>query len=85
LGEKNSVFVSQWPQPDPLLIKDETINLIIQVNGKLRATLEVPADINDALALELAKEQENVKKWLQDKNMIKHIFVPGKLLNIVTN
>ena len=85
LGEKNSIFQSLWPQPDKSLIKDETFKLIIQINGKLRATIEVPAGINDVLALELAKEQDNIKKWLENKEIIKHIFVPGKLLNIVIN
>ena len=85
LGEKNSIFQSLWPQSDKDLIKDEVFKLIIQINGKLRATLEVPVDINDVLALELAKEQDNIKKWLENKEIIKHIFVPGKLLNIVTS
>ncbi len=85
LEEKNSIFQSLWPQPDKNLIKDETFKLIIQINGKLRATIEVPTGINDILALELAKEQDNIKKWLENKEIIKHIFVPGKLLNIVIN
>ncbi len=85
MGEQNSIFTSTWPQADQALSQDETINLIIQVNGKLRATLEVSVDIGDNLALTLAIEQENVKKWLINKNIIKHIFVPGKLLNIVTD
>ena len=75
--------ISGWPKFDPELIKDETINLIVQVNGKLRATISVPADISEADAKKLAQENENVKKWLEGKEIAKIIFVPGKLLNIV--
>ena len=66
-----------------IINKDETFNLIIQVNGKLRATLEVPAEISEAEAFKLAANQENVQKWLADKEIIKKVFVVGKLLNIV--
>jgi leucyl-tRNA synthetase len=83
LGNKTSIFKSAWPQCDTKLIKDETINLVIQVNGKLRATLEVASDILEEEAIKLAQENESVKKWLIDKKIIKKIFVPGKLLNIV--
>jgi len=83
LGKTTSIFLSSWPQYDEEKIKDETFNLIIQVNGKLRATLEVPAEISEAEAFKLAANQENVQKWLADKEIIKKVFVVGKLLNIV--
>jgi leucyl-tRNA synthetase len=81
--QTDSVFVSTWPQYDPEKIKDETFNLAIQVNGKLRASLEVATGISEAEAFALAGAQENVQKWLADKEIIKKIFVVGKLLNIV--
>jgi leucyl-tRNA synthetase len=83
LGNKESIFKSAWPSFDPELIKDETINLIVQVNGKLRATIEVAADISQADAENLARENDNVKKWLEGKEVAKIVFIPGKLLNIV--
>ncbi len=83
LGNKESIFKSTWPVYDKKLIKDETINLVVQINGKLRATLNVTADITEAEALTLAQENEIVKKWLDGQEIIKKIFVPGKLLNIV--
>ena len=84
-GNKESIFLSSWPEYDKALIKDDTINLIVQINGKLRATLEVAADISAEEAFALATQQENVKKWLENKEIVKRIFVPGKLLNIVIN
>jgi len=83
LSNKDSIFKSSWPQYDPELIKDELINLVIQVNGKLRATLEVPSDISEEQAMELARNNEIIKKWIMNHDIIKTIFVSGKLLNIV--
>ncbi len=82
-GNQESIFVSLWPQYDKDLIKDENINLVIQVNGKLRASLEVAAEINADEAFALASQNDNVKKWLDNQEVVKKIFVPGKLLNIV--
>lgn len=82
-GNKGSVFKAVWPEYDKKLIIDETINLVIQVNGKLRATLETPADISAKEAWVLAQENISVNKWLENKEVVKKIFVPGKLLNIV--
>ena len=83
LENKGSIFKSTWPAYDQKLIKDESINLVVQVNGKLRATLVVVADISETAALALAQENEIIKKWLENKEIVKVIFVPGKLLNIV--
>jgi len=83
LGNKGSLFQSVWPKCDPKLIKDEVINLVVQINGKLRATLEVASDISEKEALALAQADESIKKWLVGKEIAKKIFVPGKLLNIV--
>jgi leucyl-tRNA synthetase len=83
LGNKISIFKSSWPQYDSELIKDKKINLAVSINGKVRATLEAAADITESEALSLAQETENVKKWLEGKEIIKKVFVPGKLLNIV--
>ncbi|MFA6194854.1 MAG: leucine--tRNA ligase [Patescibacteria group bacterium] len=82
-GHKDSIFKSPWPAYDPELIKDKMANLVISVNGKARATIEVEADIKEVEALVLAQENINVKKWLEGKEIVKNIFVPGKLLNIV--
>jgi len=83
LGGAESIFKSVWPGYDKELIKDEKINLIVQVNGKLRATIEVAADISEDEAKKMAQDNENVKKWLSGVEIVKIIFVPGKLLNMV--
>jgi leucyl-tRNA synthetase len=83
LGNKISIFKSPWPEYDSELIKDKKVILAISVNGKVRATLEAAADISESEALSLAQENENIRKWLEGKEIIKKVFVPGKLLNIV--
>ncbi len=83
LGNTESVFKSAWPQYDTELIKDDVVKLVVQINGKLRAAIEVAADISEEEVKKLAMENENIKKWLESKEIKKVIFVPGKLLNIV--
>jgi len=83
IGSKISIFKSPWPKYEDELVKDDTFNLVIQINGKLRATLEVPADILEAEAFSLAENNEVVAKWLEGKEIVKKIFVAGKLINIV--
>ncbi len=83
LGNKTSIFKEKWPKYNPALIKDETINLVVQVNGKLRDTIPVDANISEDKAKKIAKDSEKVKKWIKGKEIVKVIFVKGKLINIV--
>ncbi len=82
-GNKNSLFTLAWPQYDEKLIKDETVNLVIQVNGKLRANIVAAFDVTEEEVMILIQKEEAVQKWLEGKEIVKTIFVPGKLLNIV--
>jgi leucyl-tRNA synthetase len=84
LGHKKSIFLAPWPKWDEKLVKEEMITLIIQVNGKVRDKIEVESDISEERAKELAISSEKIKKWISDKKIKKVIFVPGKLINIVT-
>lgn len=83
LGNKESVFKSQWPSYDKEAIKEEKITFVVQVNGKLRATMSLPVNTPEEEAKKLALSNERVKKFIQDKKIIKSIFVPNKLINIV--
>ena len=83
LGNKESIFKQSWPEYDKNLVKDETINLVIQINSKVRDTIEAPADIGEEEAKKIALASEKIKKWLEGKEVIKIIFVKGKLVNIV--
>lgn len=83
LQKKNSLQFAAWPKFEAKLARAKTFTLAIAVNGKLRATLEVPAEIAEAEALAAAKSLPNLQKWLQGKRVVKTIFVPKRMLNFV--
>lgn len=83
LGNKKSIHLEAWSEFDAKLAADEKINLVIQVNGKLRDTIEVAADISKEDAIALAKKSEKAAKWIEGKEIQNEIFVPGKLVNLV--
>lgn len=82
-GNKDSLTYHSWPGFDEALAKDDLITMAVQVMGKTRATLEVPADISKEEFLKLAKEDEKVSKYLEGKTIVKEIYVPGKICNFV--
>jgi leucyl-tRNA synthetase len=75
--------LSSWPEYDPEKLKEDTIKAAVQVNGKVRATIEIPADCTKEEALAAAKAEPNVKKFMDGKTIVKEIYVPGKILNFV--
>ncbi len=83
LGNKASITEEQWPKYDSSLIKEEEIELVIQVNGKVRHKITVPADITEEDAKAKALESDQVNKWLDNKQPKKVIYVKGKLVSIV--
>ena len=83
LGHKKSIFTEKWPQFDKNLVKDETIELVIQINGKVRDKIEVAADIFEEEAKKIALASEKIKTILSGQEPKKVIFVRGRLINIV--
>jgi len=83
LGNKESITRASWPKYEPSLVVDQTLTLVIQVNGKLRSKLEVNRDATEEEAKKLALSDEKVRPHLKDSPPKKIIFVPGKLINIV--
>lgn len=82
-GNKQSLATASWPKFDPELAKDDLVTMAVQVNGKTRATLDVPADITKEEFFAKAKADERISKHLEGKNLVKEIFVPGKICNFV--
>lgn len=82
-GHPHTLAYEPWPQVDESLLVLDTINLPVQVNGKVRGTIEVPAEVDQAQALAAAEQQPNVQKFIVGKKMVKVIFVPGKILNLI--
>ena len=82
-GSKGFVIESDWPSYDESKLVSNTFTLVVQVNGKVRANLEVPADISEAEAILQAKEHENVLKYIEGENVKKEVYVAGKLVSLV--
>ena len=82
-GREYSIHNQSWPQWDEELAKEEEITLVVQVNGKLRDRITVPASITEAEAQQLARDSQRVKAYMEGKEIFKTIYVPGKLVNIV--
>ncbi len=78
-----SIFDANWPKFNEKFAMQEMIQLVIQVNGKVRGTVEAASDISKEDALKLAYMQENVQRFLEGKKVVKEIFVPGKLVSFV--
>jgi leucyl-tRNA synthetase len=72
-----------WPEADPALLARETFQLVVQVNGRVRDRMEVPADLPEAELVERAKSSERVQAHLDGKELRQTIVVPGKLVNLV--
>ncbi|MGH3105743.1 MAG: leucine--tRNA ligase [Rubrobacteraceae bacterium] len=83
MGEPYSVHEQAWPAWDETLIAAEEITLVVQVNGKLRDRIEVPADITEEAATELALSSERVRLHVEGREIRKIIYVPGRLVNLV--
>jgi len=83
LGNSASIAYEPWPPFDPALTQSKEKEIPIQINGKLRAKITVPADIEDNSLRELALADERIRAQVAGKEIKKVIVVPGKLVNIV--
>jgi leucyl-tRNA synthetase len=84
LGEPASVHISSWPTYDPALTVEDTVTMVFQVDGKLRDKAEVPADIDEQGALELARASRKVQAAIDGREVVKEIVRIPKLVNVVT-
>ncbi len=85
IGNKKSIHIEKWPEFELDKIKDETIKLVVQVNGKVRAVFEEKKGIKEEEALKKALVLPEVKKWTDGKSFKKSFFVPDKLINIIVS
>ena len=85
LGHPHTLTFEAWPQFDPELAREEEIEIVAQVNGRVRSRLLVSAELGRQQMQELALQDEKIQPYLQGKEVRKVIVVPGKLVNIVVN
>jgi leucyl-tRNA synthetase len=82
-GFKESIFKSNWPEYDPTAVVGDTVEIAVQINGKLRASVTVPVGCDQTAAEAVAFADSRVKSHTAEKQIVKKIYVPGRLLNIV--
>ncbi|MEJ2471969.1 MAG: class I tRNA ligase family protein [Desulfuromonadales bacterium] len=83
LGHGQSLEQTEWPQWDELAMAAETLLIVVQVNGKVRGKVTVPADADDQAVEAAALNDANVARFLEGKTVRKVIIVPGRLVNVV--
>ena len=83
LGHTNTIAYEKWPEYDQSKLKEDKIKLPVSVNGKLRGNIEIDENLSKEEILKLAKQEENVSKYLDNHEIVKEIYVPNKILNIV--
>ncbi|MEW6299405.1 MAG: leucine--tRNA ligase [Thermodesulfobacteriota bacterium] len=83
LGHNESVFTANWPEYDPAKVEEDLVTLPVQVNGKLRGTIQVHKDAPEEEVLAAAREAGTVARHIAGKQIVKEIYAPGKIVNIV--
>ncbi len=83
IGNKGYTIQYPFPEPDEDALVEKTKEIPVQINGKVRAKIVVPADADEEYVKKIAFENENVRRWIENKEIIKVIFIKGKILNIV--
>ena len=83
LGNRQSIFTSTWPMYDPQKLVSTSIKIMVQVNGKIRASLDIGRDLSDKELENEAMNLPEIKKWTEGKEIQKIIIIKGKVVNIV--
>ncbi len=83
LGHQEGLVFASWPSYDPKKLEVTTIQLAVQIAGKMRGTIEVPADVTEQAAIAAAKADEKIARYLEGKTIRREIYVPGRLVNLV--
>ena len=83
VGDKAELVLSPWPEADPTMLEEDTFQLVVQVNGKVRDRLEVPADLPEEELVARAKASPKVQAHLNGGEIRQTIVVPRKLVNLV--
>jgi leucyl-tRNA synthetase len=85
LGHQGSLANASWPAYDPVVAAEEEITIVIQVNGKVRSRIVVPADEDGEKIIAMALGDEKMGKFIEGKKILKKVYVPKRLVNIVVN
>ena len=83
LGHSESLALAAWPEADERYLKNDTIEVAVQVNGKMRGRISIPAEATEEQVISIAKSDENVARHLFDKELKRSIYVRGRIVNFV--
>ena len=82
LGHRDVLIDAHWPEPDPAALSQDVLEIVVQVNGKLRGRIHVPASADEAAITQAALSDSNVQRFVLDKP-VRRVIVKGKLVNVV--
>ena len=82
LGQPGAVIDARWPEPDPVALTQDVLEIVVQVNGKLRGRIQVPATADEAAITQAALSDANVQRFVMDKP-VRRVIVKGRLVNVV--
>jgi leucyl-tRNA synthetase len=82
-GNEPFILTSSWPKANPALMIEDVVTIVVQVNGKLRGQVEVPNPPEKEVVLAAIRANRKVQQWIEGKEVVKEVYVPGKLVNIV--
>jgi leucyl-tRNA synthetase len=85
LGHERSLAYAPWPEADPESLRAETLEIPVQVNGKMRGKVTVPADADQDAVVQVARDDANVRRHLEGKQIRRAVYVPGRILNFVVS
>ncbi|HXG58287.1 MAG TPA: leucine--tRNA ligase [Thermoanaerobaculia bacterium] len=83
LGHEEMILLSRWPVADRAMMQEEVVTIVVQVNGKLRGHVEVPHPPEEERVLAAVRQNEKVQQWVAGKEVVRTVYVPGKLVNVV--
>jgi leucyl-tRNA synthetase len=83
LGNKKDIVLSAWPKYDPNKIQEDEVKIGVQINGKVRGDITVSVEEDESTAIEKAKQNPDISKWIEGKEIKKVIYIKGKILNIL--
>ena len=85
LGHEDTVVDAAWPEHDPAVLVEDTVEIAVQIMGKVRSTIDLPTDADEATAVATARANPEVEKHIEGKTIRRVIFVPGRILNFVVS
>ena len=83
MGREQEITAHPWPSYDEEIAKEEEIELVVQVNGKVRARIAVGIDEEEESLKEIVLSHQKIKEWIQEKPVRKFVVIPNKLVNVV--